>query len=447
MMELLETMNLPLPEDIEKAKAAGDFPKAGRLIEQYLNEEETPACMKQRLTLEKEVLRRLPLYYPYSEEDAMDLIHEQIPDFTLDELRHYEDIHGADWIYVSHEVRLQVRFFDSLRKVYPEIDQRCKDYHASKSSLLDDNMHYMEDHGGRALHIHMKASCKIKDEVFHPGRVTVHLPVPSPCLNMRNIQILTKDGILAPEDAGMRTICFQEDMHENHPFTVEYAYDSAVPYQDLSVSDVYIDKNTVITEQEPQIVFTPMIRALCKELCGHETNPLVKAWRFYEYCTENVTYAFMREYLTLGNICEYAAAQRIGDCGVKALLFITLCRCAGIPAHWQSGLYVTPDHIGCHDWAMFRIEPYGWLFADPSFGGSAWRAGNSERHAFYFGHLDPYRMAANNAFQQEFIPAKKHWRKDPYDNQSGEIEYEDRGLLMDEIESSYELIDMHDINS
>ena len=31
---------------------------------------------------------------------------------------------------------------------------------------------------------------------------------------------------------------------------------------------------------------------------------------------------------------------------VQALLFITLCRCAGIPARWQSGLFVTPDDTG-----------------------------------------------------------------------------------------------------
>ena len=100
----------------------------------------------------------------------------------------------------------------------------------------------------------------------------------------------------------------------------------------------------------------------------------------------------MREYFTLpDSIPDYYAAGLRGDCGVQALLFITLCRCAGIPARWQSGLFVTPYAQGCHDWAQFYVAPYGWLFADCSFGGSAWRAGNAERHAFYFGNLDPFR--------------------------------------------------------
>ena len=53
---------------------------------------------------------------------------------------------------------------------------------------------------------------------------------------------------------------------------------------------------------------------------------------------------------------------------MQALLFITLCRMSGIPARWQSGLYATEFYTGCHDWAQFYIEPYGWVFADPSFG-------------------------------------------------------------------------------
>ena len=74
----------------------------------------------------------------------------------------------------------------------------------------------------------------------------------------------------------------------------------------------------------------------------------------------------MREYFTISNISEYAATNLKGDCGVQAILFITLCRIAGIPAKWQSGLYVSTHYTGCHDWAQFYIKPYGWLFADLS---------------------------------------------------------------------------------
>ena len=153
----------------------------------------------------------------------------------------------------------------------------------------------------------------------------------------------------------------------------------------------------------------------------------------------------MREYFTIECIPEYCAINLKGDCGVQALLFITLCRMSGIPARWQSGLYATEYYTGCHDWAQFYVAPYGWVFADPSSGGSAWRAGEKERWNYYFGNLDIFRMPANSEIQKEFIPEKKWLRIDPIDNQRGEFEYEDHGLRFSQLDVSQELISMEDI--
>lgn len=65
------------------------------------------------------------------------------------------------------------------------------------------------------------------------------------------------------------------------------------------------------------------------------------------------------------------------------------------------------------------------------------------RHDYYFGNLDPFRMAANSEYQGALIPEKKHPRIDPYDNQRGEIEYEDRGLAWYERESDWDLIECY----
>lgn len=443
MLEKLVSLRFPLPEDVAKAKAAGDFNKAERLILLYLQDSYTPQCMKDRLETEREVLSRLPSAYPYDEEQALALVQKEIPSFTMAQLHHYEDCKAADWIYINGKVHLQSRFFASMQKVWPEIAEAVGSPLQKHNKLLEDNADEMAEKGWAGRHIHLRTEIRIKDEAFHPGKVLVHLPIPAECMNMHNIRILdhSEHAFIDDPKSSSRTISFQEDLKENHPFFVEYEYDSIVNYHE----DQHISTETAdfdIQEEQPQIVFSPLIKALCRELSGNETDPYRKAWNFYRYCTENITYAYMREYMTLGLINEYSATQRIGDCGVKALLFITLCRCAGIPAHWQSGLYVTPDSAGNHDWAMFYIKPYGWLFADPSFGGSAFRVGNLKRQKFYFGNLDPFRMAANNAFQKEFNPAKKWWRSDPYDNQSGEIEYEDRGLHGNELESTKTVIAM-----
>ena len=92
-------------------------------------------------------------------------------------------------------------------------------------------------------------------------------------------------------------------------------------------------------EQLPHIRFTPYLRSLAAEIVGAETNPVVKARRIYDYITTHVMYSFVRSYFTIDNLTEYMGTGLKGDCGIHALLFITLCRIAGIPARWQ------PDFI------------------------------------------------------------------------------------------------------
>ena len=202
---------------------------------------------------------------------------------------------------------------------------------------------------------------------------------------------------------------------------VDYSFDYHVNYVELDPAKVSEEQpDFCLEEQAPHIVFTPYLRELRDELAGDETNPIILARRFYDFVTTKVMYSFMREYFTIECIPEYCAINLKGDCGVQALLFITLCRMSGIPARWQSGLYATEYYTGCHDWAQFYVAPYGWVFADLSFGGSAWRAG-------------------------EIMPEKKWLRIDPIDNQRGEFEYEDHGLRFSQLEVSQELISMEDI--
>lgn len=453
MLELNRYLEIPLPEDVEKAKWCGDFDRALRLIHRKLSEGKLPFAARKRLELEEHILRRLPLDYRYSEEEGLALLREHIPDFTREELQELEDSGAIDWIYIQGKPHFSSSFYDTLEKVYPDIARRAGLPPAEESKerkLLYDTVKKLEETGSAACRIRLRAHLRVADSAFRPGEpLLVHLPIPAPAVNMENIQILEcspQPARIAPETAGQRTVSFSCAPQENPLFTVEYQYDCPAVYRPLDpekVSPLQPDFDT--QEQAPHIRFTPFIRALCKELSAGETNPLKLARKFYDYCTTVVTYAFMREYATLTQIPEYAGLGLKGDCGVQALLFITLCRCAGIPARWQSGLYVTPYDVGCHDWAMFYVAPYGWLFADPSFGGSAYRSGNKLGHDHYFGSLDPFRMAANSQFQWEFDPPKTQLRADPTDNQRGEAEYPDRGLAREELEESWELVSWEEI--
>ena len=116
-------------------------------------------------------------------------------------------------------------------------------------------------------------------------------------------------------------------------------------------------------EQLPHIAFTPYMKALAAQLTEGITDPVQKAKRIYDFVTLNVHYHFQPMYFVHENITDNCARSRRGDCGVMAATFITLCRIAGIPAKWQSGMVARPETAGCHDWAMFYIAPKGWMYA------------------------------------------------------------------------------------
>ena len=188
------------------------------------------------------------------------------------------------------------------------------------------------------------------------------------------------------------------------------------------------------------MVFTPYLRALAERLTDGLSSPVEKARSLYDYVTGYVDYRYQPAYLQLDDIADTCARELRGDCGVFALLFITLCRIVGIPARWQSGLAVRPDSVGPHDWAMFYIAPHGWLWADCSYGSSARRQGQVQRRRHYFGNLDPWRMVANSEFYAPLTPPMPGWRQDPYDNQRGELMVDGRGLDDPERECTQELL-------
>jgi len=292
----------------------------------------------------------------------------------------------------------------------------------------------------------------VEPEAQRPGEpIRVHMPLPVATAQCEPGDITASpDAYLAAPDHPQRTACFEAAYQPGMAFTTTAAFTIRAPYVEPKPEDVTMPQPAPdpadVAEVPPQVRFTPLLRALADELAGDETNPLVIARRFYDYCTVNCAYRFVRAYAAILQIPEYFAAGRRGDCGVHALLFITLCRIKGIPAQWQAGLYARPGDVGCHDWARFFIAPYGWLWADCSFGGAAYREGSPDRWNYYFGNLEPWRCVYNRDFQQAFDPPKRFERADPYDSQTGEAEYEDRGLTGRETDvdwtmTQYELAD------
>lgn len=449
----IESLCIKLPEDIQRKAVYGDIKGAKQLIKIY-QQRELLEPLKKRLKIEETILDVIKKEYCLTYQEAFAQLKELIPDITKEEFVRLKDTGKIDWMYIDGEEHYFRRYLATLKKVNKEIrkragldDENAEELEVNEKRALHDVIESIKREKTVTWHFSLRACVKIKDEIFQKGKVCVHLPIPAECQQISNIKINQtsgKKGIVAQENAPQRTICFKEELLENKEFFVEYEYDNTVSYHELNkdcVKEINPDDFTKeLSESVPHLMFTPYLKALSKQITSGVTNPLLKAKAIYDYITTKIEYSFMREYLTITNITEYAALSGKGDCGVQSLLFIVLCRIAGVPARWQSGLYVTPYHAGSHDWAEFYIAPYGWLFADCAFGGGAYGEKGDGQREFYFGNLDPFRMVANSQFQKEFMPPKKYIRTDPYDNQTGEIEYEDRGLLYDEYDCSIQVL-------
>lgn len=442
----LSDSGIGLPEHIQHLKEGGELQHAIRLVDELLAGE-LPACMRNNLIAQREIMRRLPAQFSVSVEDALACVREKIADFTMDELVHYMDNGRICWHYIEGRQMVLSSFFDTLIKE-PEIAARLPQAPAAptgnheqmnRSARLDHSRAIMAETGHHGAVIRLRHTVRVKDESFVPGETyRVHIPLPITCLQQSDIVLHEHTGgavSIAPEDAPARSIFWEERMTENHEFFVEYSYRHVAPYSDTATmrSDA-VQPDFYTGEQAPHIVFTPYIRALCAELTSGLTDPIDKARAIYDYITTHVKYAFTPEYFVMPQIADTCLRTLRGDCGVQALAFITLCRCAGIPARWQSGLVADPTTVGNHDWAMFYAAPHGWMFADCSFGGGAYRAGNEARWRHYFGNLDLYRCVTTSEFMADLTPPSRFWRQDPYDNQVGEIEDSTHGLMLDEFD-------------
>ena len=445
----LRCLSVPLPEDVEKLKYYGDIERLNRVIDLKL-QKDIPEALKERLRLEKEIMALWPRAYPHDQEAALKKLRECFGDFSEKELDALRNDDAVEWAYINGEIHYKNNFLGNLLKTRPQYANRALDPAVlkdakEKSDFLDHIMRRMKEQGELNARFHIRMEMTVQPpEERKMLPVTAQLPLPIEYTQVKNFQLLSlshPDAVIAPSDYPQRTVCFRAV--PDKPFFVEYSYETHMRYIDPDPEKVLAQQTTFYTEEyAPHILFTPYLRMLCEEIIGNEKNPLRKARKIYDFITTKMIYSFMRPYMTMPNVPEYGASSMKGDCGVQALLFITLCRMAGVPARWQSGQYVVPGDEGMHDWAQFYAAPYGWLFADPSFGGSAYRDGNEERWNFYFGNLDPFRLPANSEYQHEFYIPSRHLRYDPYDNQDGEAEWDDAPVPPRNVDTKLQVVNM-----
>jgi len=422
----MEFLTAGLPDDIRRLVELGNFSLAEERIRRVLEGDKLPDIMRNRLLYELERLRRVRFDYSIGREEALAMLKQEVLDFSEEDLRRWMEDGSIDFRTIDGEERFFRGFIPNLFRFNEEARKRRKreEERTDERILINHISSVMRGEMRKARYrVLMEARLKKKVE----GVVRCWLPFPRPNEIQDEIKLVSADPqkyIIADEGSEQRTIYFEG----YDVFRVEYEFRTSPRFVKVDPASAEVDEglSKYLDEKPPHICFTYFLRKLSDEITKGERNPYLRAKAIYKWIVRNVKYASAYEYSTYENISDYVARNLRGDCGMQALLFITLARISGVPAKWQSGWYVNPARVSMHDWAQFHIKPYGWLHVDPSFGGHF-----PEYSDFYFGGIDHFRLVFNEDIQSEFTPGKRFVRSDPVDNQRGELEWDEGNLYYD----------------
>ena len=123
--EMFRFLSVGLPEDIARRKAWGDLEGAIRLIDRELRRQDLPEALRNCMTVEREIMCRIPEDYPLTRVDALAEIRQHIPDFTEKEFDERVDAGKIGWVYLNGEMHFFNRFFSSMCKAEPAFAQRA----------------------------------------------------------------------------------------------------------------------------------------------------------------------------------------------------------------------------------------------------------------------------------------------------------------------------------
>lgn len=444
--DTLKLLSIELPDSLKALRYSGRYAEEAAEIDRLLDPGTYPVyepLMVRRLELERFIARHLENQYQLSAAEMTRLMKENTcPSFEEKDIPSLIGTGHTDFIYATEGTMFHNRAYSTVcnscaryifEKNHPG-ENFAPELNEARHKMMDD----IRKNGKAAWRFTLRESIQPKENALLEGkRFRAWLPFPAVTPEQSEIELLSSSHPVTVCPGPIATAYSEFPVHKDEKFEIRLRFVNTAVYQDLDENavrdDIPAEVRPYLEEEGPHILFTPYLKLLAKDLCGNETNPLKKARRIFQYIIHFVRYSFMREYRLVDNLPMFAAVNGRGDCGVQALLFITLCRIAGIPARWQSGNACDPEEVGSHDWAMFYVAPYGWLHADPSYGGSMARAGDEEGAAWYCGNFDPNRYVTCTEFYRQLTPAKTFMRLDPSDNQSGEAEYDEYVLEPDDV--------------
>ena len=306
-----------------------------------------------------EIIARLRREYSLSADDLAAKLQESLPGTSGPDIERWRAAGGVQWRMIDGKPAFFRREPANLFRFCDEPKQRL----GTPIEPLDTGWslgHHLQEILAEADRTGMEHVLPIQHRVTHtltvpataPGMkvgavVRVWLPFPQEHDRQRGVRLIASSpqgAVVAPLDSPQRSIYFELSLKdpakplifsETFEFTSLAFYPKLDDAAALPLPASFAGGN--VGERAPHIVFTPSLRKAVAEAVGEATNPLARARLIYHWVADHIAYCAEEEYGVLPSLSEKALATRRGDCGVQSMLFIAMCRCAGIPARWRSG--------------------------------------------------------------------------------------------------------------
>lgn len=437
---------------------AGHFAEAESAIARFLAMPAASTETKSALRFQRERMRRILLDFTVDEAQAKARIRKRIPDLGDEEFAIWDKAGLLEYQVIDGRKLYFNRAPSNLFRLSAEARARRQEQTAFVDGPMEAaNAHHREvrdaalaqhasDAGSRRLRVTQSLTV---DADAVPAGETVRAWIPYPRAipgqqeGIRFIESAPAAHQIAPESALQRTVYLEKPAGAGEPTRFSITYEltihgqyHAIDPEKVVAAPLTAELAPFVAERAPHVVFTPALREFSRKVVGDEKNPYRIAQKLFA-AVDRIPWAGAREYSTITNISDYALHAGHADCGQQTLLLITLLRLNGIPARWQSGMvYSDGDYSNLHDWGGLYLEPYGWVPMDVTTG----RLDDPDPRIadFYLGGLDAYRIAFNDDYSRDLVPAKRHFRSETVDLQRGEAEWSGGNLYFDQWEYGFE---------
>lgn len=468
---MLTTWQTCFAEEAQLAKAqqlelTGDFQQAEAVLDAALAQSDLSSEERYELIYEKDRLFRIRRDFALTRDQLQEKILAGVKDATSDEFATWVDEGRFDYRDIDGK---RLYMGSSVRNLFyrdPKLEHRRKipadEADVQRLRLNLTRQIRAATKAAKSPYVMTKqfdiefTGTVYADAVPAGSTIKAWLPIPRSFPFQRGFQLISSSPQpveIAPADSPLRSAYFERKATAGEPtkFKLHFTFQhDAIRFEiDPKAVTPFDGADAEIArfvQEGPHIEFTPELIALSKEIVGDETNKAIIAKKIYDWISVNIQYSLAIEYSTIRNLSDYCRANRYGDCGQEAMLYIALCRVNGIPARWQSGWNLFPGRLNIHDWSEIYLAPYGWVPVDVCYGITALQSMNylsaSERQEvadFYFGGLEPYRMAANSDHSQKHTPAKLAPPSDTIDFQRGEYEVGNTNLYYDKFTYDFDV--------